>query len=46
MLYYSKFVYALKNDFDGKEIINSEIKQRIEELGNDLNKISKALVND
>ena len=41
-----KFVYALKNDFDGKEIINSEIKQRIEELGNDLNRISKALVND
>ena len=38
-----KFVYALKNDFDEKEIINSEIKERIEELGNDLVRISKAL---
>ena len=38
-----KFVYALKNDFDGKEIINSEIKQRIDELGKDLVRISEAL---
>ena len=38
-----KFVYALKNDFDGKEIINSEIKERIDELGNDLVRISEAL---
>ena len=38
-----KFVYALKNDFDGNKITSPEIKQRISELGNDLIRISEAL---
>ena len=38
-----KFVYALKNDFDGNKITSPEIKQRISELGKDLIRISKAL---
>ncbi len=38
-----KFVYALKSDFDEKEIINSEIKERIDELGKNLVRISEAL---
>ena len=38
-----KFVYALKNDFDGDKITSPEIKQRINELGQDLIRISKAL---
>ena len=38
-----KFVYALKNDFDGNKITNPEIKQRISELGKDLIRISEAL---
>ena len=38
-----KFVYALKNDFDGNKIISPEIKQRISELGKDLIRISEAL---
>ena len=38
-----KFVYALKNDFDGDKITNPEIKQRISELGKDLIRISEAL---
>ena len=38
-----KFVYALKNDFDGNKITNPEIIQRIRELGNDLIRISEAL---
>ena len=41
-----KFVYALKNDFDGNKIINPEIKQRISELGKDLIKITEALGKD
>jgi FMN reductase len=38
-----KFVYALKNDFNGSEITNPDIKERIDELGNDLIRISNAL---
>ena len=38
-----KFVYALKSDFNEKEITNPDIKERIEELGNDLIRISEAL---
>ena len=38
-----KFVYALKSDFNEKEITNPDIKERIRELGNDLIRISEAL---
>ena len=38
-----KFVYALKNDFDGNKITSPEIKQRIGDLGKDLIRISEAL---
>ena len=38
-----KFVYALKNDFNGIEITNPEIKERVVKLGNDLIRISEAL---
>ena len=38
-----KFVYALKSDFNENEITNPDIKERIEELGNDLIRISEAL---
>ena len=38
-----KFVYALKSDFNEKEITNPDIKERINELGNDLIRISNAL---
>jgi FMN reductase len=38
-----KFVYATKKDFDDKKISNSDIKERIEELGAELVRISKAL---
>lgn len=38
-----KFVYATKHDFDDKKISNSDIKERIEELGAELIRISKAL---
>ena len=38
-----RFVYALKNDFDGNKITSPEIKQRISELGKDLIRISEAL---
>ena len=41
-----KFVYALKNDFDGNNITSPEIKQRISELGKDLIKITEALGKD
>ena len=41
-----KFVYALKNDFDGDKITSPEIKQRINELGKDLIKITEALGKD
>ena len=38
-----KFVYATKNDFEEGNIVNSEIKSRIEELGSELIRVSKAL---
>ena len=38
-----KFVYATKHDFDDKNISNSDIKERIEELGTELIRVSKAL---
>ena len=38
-----KFVYALKNDFDGEKIANPDIIERINELGKDLVRISEAL---
>ena len=41
-----KFVYALKSDFNEKEITNPDIKERIEELGRDLIRISEALGKD
>ena len=41
-----KFVYATKNDFDDGEITNSEIKTRIEELGFEVIRVSKALGKD
>ena len=41
-----KFVYALKSDFDGEKITSSDIKERINELGKDLVRISNALGKD
>ena len=41
-----KFVYATKHDFDDGEITNLEIKERIEELGAELIRVSKALGKD
>ena len=41
-----KFVYALKDDFDGNNITSPGIKQRISELGKDLIKITEALRKD
>ena len=38
-----KFVYATKNDFEEGNIVNPEIKSRIEELGSELIRVSKAL---
>tara|TARA_Y100000758_G_scaffold275224_1_gene219465 strand:+ start:146 stop:601 length:456 start_codon:yes stop_codon:yes gene_type:complete len=38
-----KFVYATKHDFDDGKISNSDIKERIEELGTELIRVSKAL---
>jgi len=38
-----KFVYALKSDFNENEITNPDIKERINELSNDLIRISNAL---
>ena len=38
-----KFVYATKHDFDDGKISNSDIKERIEELGAELIRVSKAL---
>ena len=38
-----KFVYATKHDFQDGEITNSEIKDRIKELGAELVRVSKAL---
>ena len=41
-----KFVYATKHDFKNEKIINKDIEERIEELGNELIRVSKALSND
>ena len=41
-----KFVYATKNDFDDGEITNPDVKIRIEELGLELIRVSKALGKD
>ena len=38
-----KFVFATKNDFEEDKIANPEIKSRIEELGSELIRVSKAL---
>ena len=38
-----KFVYATKHDFEDDKITNSDIKERIEELGKELVRVSKAL---
>jgi FMN reductase len=38
-----KFVYATKHDFEGGKITNSDIKERIKELGTELIRVSKAL---
>ena len=38
-----KFVYATKHDFENEKIVNKDIKERIEELGNELIRVSKAL---
>ena len=41
-----KFVYATKNDFDGKKISNEEIKERLKELSGELIRVSNALGKD
>ena len=41
-----KFVYATKHDFENEKIINKDIEDRIEELGKELIRVSKALGND
>ena len=41
-----KFVYAAKHDFNDEKISNSDIKERIEELGTELIRVSKALGKD
>ena len=41
-----KFVYATKHDFENGKITNSNIKERIEELGTELVRVSKALGKD
>ena len=41
-----KFVYATKHDFEGGKITNSDIKERIKELGSELIRVSKALGKD
>ena len=38
-----KFVYATKHDFEDGKITNSDIKKRIEELGEELIRVSRAL---
>mgnify|MGYP001324856764 CR=1 FL=1 len=38
-----KFVYATKHDFENGKITNSDIKKRIEELGEELIRVSRAL---
>ena len=41
-----KFVYATKHDFENGKITNSDIKERIKELGTELIRVSKALGKD
>ena len=41
-----KFVYATKHDFEDNKIENSEIKERLKELGNELIRVTKALDNN
>ena len=41
-----KFVHALKKDFDKIKVIDSDIKERIEELGKEMIRITKALCKD
>ena len=41
-----KFVYALKKDFDETKVTDSDIKERIEELGNEMIRITNALSKD
>ncbi len=41
-----KFVYALKKDFDEINVTNTDIKERIKELGNEMIRITKALSRD
>jgi NAD(P)H-dependent FMN reductase len=41
-----KFVYALKKDFDETKVIDDDIKERIEELGNEMIRITNALSKD
>ena len=38
-----KFVYATKHDFENGKITNSDIKERIKELGTELVRVSKSL---
>ena len=41
-----KFVYALKKDFDEISVTNTDIKERIKELGKEMIRITKALSKD
>ena len=41
-----KFVYAIKKDFDDTKVTDSDIKERIKELGNEMIRITKALSKD
>ena len=41
-----KFVYATKHDFENEKIINNDIEDRIEVLGKELIRVSKALGKD
>tara|TARA_B110000196_G_scaffold202180_1_gene173193 strand:+ start:2482 stop:2949 length:468 start_codon:yes stop_codon:yes gene_type:complete len=41
-----KFVYAIKKDFDDTKVTDSDIKERIKELGNEMIRITKALSRD
>jgi FMN reductase len=41
-----KFVHALKKDFDEIKVTDSDIKERIEELGKEMIRITKALCKD
>jgi len=41
-----KFVFAIKKDFDETKVIDLDIKERIDELGNEIIRITKALSKD